>query len=80
MASAISLETSTPWPTFTPYPTPTERPGPTPTLIPLVKPAKNSEGTILYFTRRKDGNKDLNTITVDADGMIKSTTTIITGV
>jgi hypothetical protein len=65
---------SNPNPTFTPYPTPTLRSGPAPTLIPLIEPAKDAAGTIVYISQKveqaAESEKELITISVDAAGML----------
>lgn len=64
-------------PTFTPYPTPTQLPGGTSTPFPLVQPAKNAAGTILYIARPIDGaDKEIMNIAVDGTGIGKSVPTL----
>ncbi len=56
--------------TFTPYPSPTIRPGPTDTPVPLIQPAADASGTILYLSGSGTENTTLNRLSVDGKGLV----------
>lgn len=64
--------TMTPVP-ITPFPTLTLRPGPSPTFIPVVYPAQNASGTILFVAQRSvDSKFKLYSVDLDKSGSILS--------
>ncbi|RMG24794.1 MAG: hypothetical protein D6732_23240 [Methanobacteriota archaeon] len=63
----------TPRPTFTPYPSPTQSPGESPTLIPLVIPAKDARGSILYWVSEGKDVAALYSLSTDEKGEILGT-------
>lgn len=72
------LVTMTPYPTLIPFPTNTLKPGPSPTPIPLVLPAKDSAGTILFISKDRNSAKSaLASLDVDFSGKPKSKATQI---
>ena len=78
-------ETPTPWLTFTPPPQPTRRPGPTETPRPLLQPALDAAGSIIYVVSTS-GNlagegKTLavSSISVDKAGLPEKTPIRLTG-
>jgi Tol biopolymer transport system component len=59
----------TPYPTLIPFPTNTLKPGPSATPIPLIKPAKDASGSILFLTKDSESTiSTLNYINVDVNG------------
>ncbi len=68
----------TPYPTLIPFPTNTLKPGPKPTPIPLIPPAKNATGNILFLSRDSNSAKSaLTSLNVDFSGKPKNEATII---
>lgn len=63
--------------TFTPFLSPTLRPEATTTPIPLVTPAKDASGTLLYVTLEEKGGVALDELQVDASGAAKGQPTRI---
>jgi Tol biopolymer transport system component len=62
------LSTITPFP-ITPFPTLTLVPGSSPTLIPIIEPAKDAAGTIIFVAKAgKDTKSTLHSISMDATG------------
>ncbi|HSB67691.1 MAG TPA: hypothetical protein VLD65_14040 [Anaerolineales bacterium] len=73
IVATIGLEgppTPTPWPTPTPYPSATLRPGPTDTPVPLIFPAADASGIILFLSGSSNENTTLNKISVDGNGLV----------
>lgn len=58
-------------PTFTPFPSPTLRPGATNTPVPIIQPAKDASGTLLYLALEENGAVALEALQVDASGAAK---------
>jgi Tol biopolymer transport system component len=57
--------------TFTPFPSPTLSPGASATQIPLIQPAKDASGTLLYLALEEYGAVGLDALQVDTSGAAK---------
>jgi WD40-like Beta Propeller Repeat len=66
----------TPLPSSTPYPSPTQESALTRTPFPLVTPAENPAGTIVYVVRLENGSYTLNTLNMDAAGEVSSSSAL----
>jgi Tol biopolymer transport system component len=60
---------STPYPTFTPFPSPTQSKGPTATPIPVIPPAADASGRIIFLASQPEGKYSLYSLTTDAQGI-----------